>query len=347
MMLTQSLQKPLRIGINGFGRIGRCVLRVIAETPEFKNGKLTVTQINDLTDAKTLAHLLKYDSVHGTFQQDVKAEGNFLVVAGTKILVSSEPKPQNLGWKNSQTDLVLECTGRFKNREEVAAHLQAGAKKVIVSAPLSGADKTIVMGINHESLDLLKDEILSNASCTTNCLAPVAKVIHDHFKIVKGSMTTVHSYTNDQRILDLPHSDLRRARAAAVSMIPTTTGAAKAVALVLPELKGRLDGISVRVPTPNVSLVDFNAVVEKTTTKEEVNAVLKKAAETGLKGILAYSEEELVSCDYRGSSASSTVDAPFTSVVDGSFVKVLSWYDNEWGFSCRMTDLTFYLGSRL
>lgn len=347
MALTQSLQKPLRIGINGFGRIGRCVLRVLAETPEFQSGKLVVTQINDLTDAKTLAHLFKYDSVHGTYALSVRAEGSDLVIGDKKIPVTAEPKPENLKWKETETDLVLECTGRFKDRNEVAAHLKAGARKVIMSAPLKGADKTIVMGINHQTLDLSKDEVLSNASCTTNCLAPIAKVIHENFEIVRGNMTTVHSYTNDQRILDLPHSDLRRARAAAVSMIPTTTGAAKAVALVMPELKGKLDGISVRVPTPNVSLVDLNVQVKKSTSVEAVNAALEKAASGELKGILNVSKEELVSCDYRGSAYSSIVDAPFTAVVDSEFVKVLSWYDNEWGFSNRMADLSFYLGSKL
>ncbi|TVQ79920.1 MAG: type I glyceraldehyde-3-phosphate dehydrogenase [Bradymonadales bacterium] len=339
------LQKELRLGINGFGRIGRCILRLIAKHPDFQAGKLVVTQINDLTDAKTLAHLLKYDSVHGPFDQPVVAEGNRLRIGDHLIPVTAEPKPEKLDWASSSTSLVLECTGRFKNREEVAQHLKAGAKRVIVSAPLKGADRTIVFGINEKEIDLEKDLVLSNASCTTNCLAPVAKVIHESFGIVRGSMTTVHSYTNDQRILDLPHSDLRRARAAAVSMIPTTTGAAKAVALVLPELKGRLDGMAVRVPTPNVSLVDLNVLVEKKASPEQVNEKLEAAANGPLKNILFVSREELVSIDYRGRSESSLVDAPFTAVVDDYFVKVLSWYDNEWGFSARMLDLSCYLGS--
>lgn len=339
-----NLQSKVRISINGFGRIGRCVLRALSETTAFKEGQVEVTQINDLTDANTLAHLFKYDSNHGTFQGDVRTTGQNLELNGKKIPISAEPDPAKLGWGSSQTQFVLECTGRMKNREAATSHLAAGAKKVIISAPMGDADKTIVIGINHQDYDPAKHEIVSNASCTTNCLAPVAKVLHDNFKIVKGQMTTVHSYTNDQKILDLPHKDLRRARAAAVSMIPTTTGAAKAVGLVLPELKGKFDGISVRVPTPNVSLVDLNCVVEKNTTAEEIRSALKKASESDLKGVLGYTDEELVSCDYKGRPESSFVDGSFTSVVDGNFVKVLSWYDNEWGFSCRMIDLCFLMG---
>lgn len=347
MKFRSPLKKPLKIGINGFGRIGRCVFRVLAETPEFKDGLITVTAINDLTDAKTLAHLLEYDSVHGHYDHDIKHDENSISVDGKKIQITAIPDPAKLPWAATGTDIVLECTGRLKNREATAAHLTAGAKKVIYSAPLKDADVTVVVGINHETIDLSKHQIISNASCTTNCLAPVAKVIDENFKILRGAMTTIHSYTNDQRILDLPHSDFRRARAAAVSMIPTTTGAAKAVGLVLPQLKGKIDGISVRVPTPNVSLVDFNVEVEKETTVEAVNAVLKKAAEGPLKDILRFCEKELVSCDFNGAPESSIVDAPCTAVMDKKFVKVLTWYDNEWGFSNRMVDLTFYMGSRL
>lgn len=346
-MNRPTLKKPLKIAINGFGRIGRCVFRVLAETPEFRDGLVQVTTVNDLTDAPTLAHLLKYDSVHGRFSADVRVEEGQLNVNGKKIKVSAIPDPSKLPWAQEKVDIVLECTGRFKDRTATAAHLTAGAKKVIFSAPLKEADLTIVVGINHEQYDSSKHQIVSNASCTTNCLAPVVKVLDDALKIVHGSMTTIHSYTNDQRILDLPHSDLRRARAAAVSMIPTTTGAAKAVGLVLPHLKGKIDGISVRVPTPNVSLVDFNCVVEKETTKEDVNAALKKAAEGPLKGILSFCTEELVSKDFNGTTESSTVDAGYTAVVDKKFVKVLSWYDNEWGFSNRMVDLTYFMGSKL
>ncbi|MDB5039219.1 MAG: glyceraldehyde-3-phosphate dehydrogenase, type [Bacteriovoracaceae bacterium] len=342
-----NLKKPLKIAINGFGRIGRCVFRVLAETPEFRDGLIQVTTVNDLTDAKTLAHLLKYDSVHGRFSADIKVDGNSLSVNGKKIQVSAIPDPAKLPWAQEKVDVVLECTGRFKDREATAAHLTAGAKKVIFSAPLPGADLTIVVGINHEQYDSSKHHIVSNASCTTNCLTPVVKVIDDGLKIIHGSMTTIHSYTNDQRILDLPHSDMRRARAAALSMIPTTTGAAKAVGLVLPHLKGKIDGISIRVPTPNVSVVDFNCEVQKETSKEEVNALLQKAAEGPLKGILSYCTEELVSKDFNGTTESSIVDAGYTAVIDKKFVKILSWYDNEWGFSNRMVDLTFYIGNAL
>lgn len=341
------LNNKTSFGINGFGRIGRSVLRALSETSAFQEGQVELTQINDLTDANTLAHLFKYDSVHGTFKGEVKTDKDNLVVNGKSIRVISEPDPEKLAWGKSSTQLVLECTGRMKKKEQALSHKSAGAQKVVISAPMKDADITLVVGINDQDLDLSKHDVISNASCTTNCLTPVVKVLNENFKILKGSMTTVHSYTNDQRILDLPHSDLRRARAAALSMIPTTTGAAKAVGLVMPEMKGKIDGISVRVPTPNVSLVDFNAVVEKETSTEEVNAAFKQAAASNLKGVLGYSEEELVSTDYRGAYESSILDAPFTSVVDGNFVKVLSWYDNEWGFSCRMVDLGFLIGSKL
>lgn len=323
-------------------------MRALSETAAFKEGLVEVTRINDLTDATTLAHLFKYDSNHGVFNGQVEVSGNYLSLNGKKIEVVAQADPSKLEWGKSQTQIVLECTGRMKSKAEAMAHIQsAGAKKVVISAPMKDADLTLVVGINDKDLDLSKQDVISNASCTTNCLAPVAKVLDEKFGIRRGSMTTVHSYTNDQRILDLPHKDLRRARAAAVSMIPTTTGAAKAVGLVLPQLKGKVDGISVRVPTPNVSLVDFNIEVERKTTREEVNSVMKNAAENELKGILAYCEEELVSTDFKGRPESSIFDAPFTSVIDGQFVKVLSWYDNEWGFSCRMVDLSFLMGSKL
>ncbi len=341
------VKKPLKIGINGFGRIGRCVFRVLADTPEFKDGLVQVTGINDLTDSKMLAHLLEFDSVHGRFSRDIKFDETSLTVSGKKIAVTAQPDPAKLPWKEQGVDIVLECTGRLKNREATAAHLTAGAKRVIYSAPLKDADITVVVGVNHEAIDLSKHHIISNASCTTNCLAPVVKVLDEAFKIVRGSMTTIHSYTNDQRILDLPHSDFRRARAAAVSMIPTTTGAAKAVGLVLPHLKGKIDGISVRVPTPNVSVVDFNCEIGTETDRDAVNAALKKAAEGPLKGVLSFCEKELVSCDFNGAVESSIVDAPCTAVIDKKFVKVLSWYDNEWGFSNRMVDLAFALGNKL
>lgn len=347
MLQKTKLQRPLRIAINGFGRIGRAVMRVIADTPEFRDGQLVVTTINDLTDAKTLGHLLSFDSVHGRFATPVSVADNSITVGGQKIAITAIPNPEQLPWAASKVDIVLECTGRLKDREATAAHLKAGAKKVIFSAPLKDADLTVVMGINHESYDSERHAIVSNASCTTNCLAPVAKVLEEQFKIVRGSMTTIHSYTNDQRILDLPHSDLRRARAAALSMIPTTTGAAKAIGLVLPSLKGKLDGISVRVPTPNVSLVDFVCEVEKDTSRDEVNLALKKASETSLKGILGFEEQELVSSDFNGVALSSIIDAPYTNVIEKRLVKVLSWYDNEWGFSNRMVDLTLFMGQKI
>ncbi len=331
-----------RIGINGFGRIGRCVLRAGWKDPD-----LEFVGINDLTDAATLAHLLKYDSVHGAFDAKVKALDDAIVVGNKKIRVLSVRDPAELPWKKLGVDIVFECTGLFRDKEKAEAHRKAGAKKVIISAPAKGEDLTVVMGVNDDKYDPKKHHILSNASCTTNCLAPVAKVLNDTFGIEKGLMTTIHSYTNDQRILDLPHKDLRRARAAAVSMIPTTTGAAKAVGLVLPELQGKLDGMSIRVPTPNVSVVDLVAVLKKGTTVEKVNQALKKAASGKMKGILFFCEEPLVSIDFNGNNHSSIVDASLTTVMDGNMVKVISWYDNETGFSRRMLDLTLLIAKDL
>ncbi|MCR4441645.1 MAG: ArsJ-associated glyceraldehyde-3-phosphate dehydrogenase [Peptococcaceae bacterium] len=331
-----------KVGINGFGRIGRNVFRAALQ----KND-LDFVAVNDLTDSATLAHLLKYDSVHGRFEGTVEAKEGAIVVNGKEIKVLAEKDPASLPWKELGVDIVIESTGRFTDAEKAGAHLKGGAKKVIISAPAKGEDITIVMGVNENSYDPEKHNIISNASCTTNCLAPLVKVLHDRFKVRRGLMTTVHSYTNDQQILDLPHKDLRRARAAAMSIIPTTTGAAKAVTLVLPELKGRLNGFAMRVPTPNVSVVDFVAELERAVTVEEVNAGLKEAAENELKGILAYSDEPLVSRDYNGDSHSSIVDGLSTMVVDGSMVKVVAWYDNEWGYSCRVVDLARYIAERL
>ncbi|AKS39444.1 glyceraldehyde-3-phosphate dehydrogenase [Anoxybacillus gonensis] len=331
----------VKIGINGFGRIGRNVFRAALKNPEIE-----VVAVNDLTDAKTLAHLLKYDSVHGTLDAEVSVNGNNIVVNGKEIIVKAERDPANLGWGDLGVDIVVESTGRFTKREDAAKHLEAGAKKVIISAPATNEDITIVMGVNQDKYDPANHHVISNASCTTNCLAPFAKVLHEKFGIIRGMMTTVHAYTNDQQILDLPHKDLRRARAAAESIIPTSTGAAKAVALVLPELKGKLNGMAMRVPTPNVSVVDLVAELEKEVTVEEVNAALKAAAEGELKGILAYSEEPLVSRDYNGSTASSTIDALSTMVMEGRMVKVLSWYDNETGYSHRVVDLAAYIASK-
>ncbi|CUA80839.1 MULTISPECIES: type I glyceraldehyde-3-phosphate dehydrogenase [Anoxybacillus] len=331
----------VKIGINGFGRIGRNVFRAALKNPEIE-----VVAVNDLTDAKTLAHLLKYDSVHGTLDAEVTVNGNNIVVNGKEIIVKAERDPANLGWGELGVDIVVESTGRFTKREDAAKHLEAGAKKVIISAPATNEDITIVMGVNQDKYDPANHHVISNASCTTNCLAPFAKVLHEKFGIIRGMMTTVHAYTNDQQILDLPHKDLRRARAAAESIIPTSTGAAKAVALVLPELKGKLNGMAMRVPTPNVSVVDLVAELEKEVTVEEVNAALKAAAEGELKGILAYSEEPLVSRDYNGSTASSTIDALSTMVMEGRMVKVLSWYDNETGYSHRVVDLAAYIASK-
>ncbi|GLH64360.1 type I glyceraldehyde-3-phosphate dehydrogenase [Parageobacillus sp. G301] len=331
----------VKIGINGFGRIGRNVFRAA-----LKNPNVEVVAVNDLTDANTLAHLLKYDSVHGKLDAEVSVNGNNIVVNGKEIVVKAERDPAKLAWNELGVDIVVESTGRFTKREDAAKHLEAGAKKVIISAPAKDEDITIVMGVNQDKYDPANHHIISNASCTTNCLAPFAKVLHEKFGIVRGMMTTVHAYTNDQQILDLPHKDLRRARAAAESIIPTTTGAAKAVALVLPELKGKLNGMAMRVPTPNVSVVDLVAELEKEVTVEEVNAALKEAAEGELKGILAYSEEPLVSRDYNGSTASSTIDALSTMVLEGKMVKVVSWYDNETGYSHRVVDLAAYIASK-
>lgn len=333
---------PIKVAINGFGRIGRVTARYLLD-----NKEIELVAINDLTDAPTLAHLFKYDSVHGAYCKDVVAENGSLKIAGKTIKVLAEKDPSRLPWRELGVDIVLECTGKLKDRATVMNHINSGAKKVLYSAPLKDADLTVVIGVNHESYDPTKHQIISNASCTTNCLAPVAKVLHDNLKIKNGFMTTIHSYTNDQKILDFPHSDLRRARAAALSMIPTTTGAAKAVGLVLPELKGKLDGYSMRVPTPNVSVVDLVVNVEKNTTKEEVNAIMKKASETSMKGLLEYSDLPLVSIDYNGSKASATFDSALTNVIEGNCVKVIAWYDNEAGYSKRFAELTEFVGKRM
>ncbi len=328
----------IKVGINGFGRIGRNVLKAIL-SDKGKYGNIEVVSINDLTDSKTLAHLFKYDSVFGIYQGEVSFIDDSLVVDGKKIKVHSEKDPKQIPWKADGVDVVIESTGFFTDKGKTLAHMDAGAKKVIITAPAKDEDITIVMGVNDDKYDKSKHHILSNASCTTNCLAPIAKVLHEKFVIEKGAMTTIHSYTNDQKILDAPHKDFRRARAAAMSMIPTTTGAAKAVTLVIPELKGKLDGGAIRVPTPDVSLVDFVCKVGKKTSAQEVNAVLKEASLGKLKGILQFCEEELVSVDFLGNSHSSIVDAESTKVLDGDLVKVLSWYDNEWGYSVRVADL--------
>ncbi|WP_394190373.1 type I glyceraldehyde-3-phosphate dehydrogenase [Paenisporosarcina quisquiliarum] len=331
----------LKLAINGFGRIGRVVFR-----EALQQGEVEVVAINDLTDAAMLAHLLKYDSVHGIFDADVSSEGEFLVVNGKKVRVYAEKDPSVLPWKDLEIDIVIESTGIFRDVESAGKHLEAGAKKVIVSSPGKSGMSTFVMGVNHETYNAETDHVVSNASCTTNSLAPVAKVLHEQFGIKRGMMTTIHSYTNDQRILDLPHEDYRRARAAAESMIPTSTGAAAAVSLVLPELKGKLDGMAVRVPTPNVSLVDLVVELEKDVTTEEVNAALKSASENELNGYLEYNELPLVSRDYNGNSASSTVDGLSTMVLEKNMVKVLSWYDNETGYSSRCIDLALHMYSK-
>jgi glyceraldehyde 3-phosphate dehydrogenase len=331
----------VKVGINGFGRIGRNVFRAA-----LGNSNVEIVAINDLTDANMLAHLLKYDTVHGTLQENVTVDGEYLVVGGHKVKVLAERDPAQLGWGDLGIDVVVESTGRFTKREDAAKHLEAGAKKVIISAPADNEDITIVMGVNEDKYDANNHHVLSNASCTTNCLAPFAKVLNDTFGIKRGMMTTIHSYTNDQQILDLPHKDYRRARAAAENMIPTSTGAAKAVALVLPELKGKLNGMAMRVPTPNVSIVDLVMELERDVTAEEVNAALRTAAEGPLKGILAYNELPLVSTDYNGSTASSSIDALSTMVLEGNMVKVLSWYDNEVGYSSRVVDLVDYLAQK-
>ena len=332
----------IRVGINGFGRIGRNVLRAC-----LGEGKLEFVAVNDITDAKTLAHLLKYDSVHGVLREPVKVEGDGLAVGSRHIKVLAERDPSKLPWKSLGVDVVLECSGRFTDRDEAALHLQGGARKVIVSAPSSGAALTVCYGVNHQAYDPAKHTVISNASCTTNCLSPIAKVLHEQWGIKRGLMTTIHSYTNDQRILDLPHEDLRRARAAALSMIPTSTGAARAIGLVIPELKGKLDGMAVRVPTPNVSVVDLSCELGKPATEAEINAAMKAAAEGALKGVLQYCDEPLVSCDFNGTTYSSIFDSKVTKVLDGTFCKVLSWYDNEMGFSNRMRDVALLVGSKL
>ncbi|ARF16751.1 type I glyceraldehyde-3-phosphate dehydrogenase [Sporosarcina ureae] len=331
----------VKIAINGFGRIGRLVLREAFATEDME-----VVAINDLADAAMLAHLLKYDSVHGIFDADVQSDESSISVNDKKISVFAEKDPANLPWKDLGVDIVIDCTGVFRSKEGLQKHLDAGAKKVILSAPAQGDMTTLVMGVNEGTYDAANDHIVSNASCTTNCLAPVVKVLNDSFGIKRGMMTTIHSYTNDQKILDLPHSDYRRARAAGVSMIPTTTGAASAVTKVIPELKGKLDGMAVRVPTPNVSLVDFVTELEKDVTVEEVNQAFKKAAEGDLKGLLFFSDLPLVSVDYNGNTASSTVDGLSTMVMEDNMVKVVSWYDNESGYSARCIDLARYMNEQ-
>ena len=331
----------IRVGINGFGRIGRNFLRACMQEP-----RIDIVCINDLTNAKTLAHLLKYDSVHGILKANVEAKDSSITVNGKEIRVTAITDPAQLPWNEMKVDIALESTGHFVDREGASKHLSAGAGWTIISAPAKEPDATVCVGVNEESLDISRHKIISNASCTTNCLAPIAKIVDQKFKIKRGLMTTIHSYTNDQRILDLPHKDLRRARAAALSMIPTTTGAAKAVGLVLPHLKGKLDGMAIRVPTPNVSVVDLVADVEKTTTAEEINAAFKEASMNSLKGIIEYSEEPLVSIDLNGNPHSAIVDATLTKVIEGNMVKVLAWYDNEWGYSSRIKDLMLYIESK-
>ena len=326
----------IRVGINGFGRIGRTVLRAALASSK---RDIEIVHINDLTDTKTLAHMLKYDSVHGVLSNDVQVSAGGLRIDDKEISVSAIKSPAELPWAAKKVDIVFECSGIFTNRSDCELHIKAGAPKVLISAPAKDEDLTVVFGVNHHKLDKIAHKIVSNGSCTTNCLAPVAKVLNDKFTIKHGLMTTIHSYTNDQRILDLPHKDLRRARAAAVSMIPTSTGAAKAIGLVLPELKGKLDGLAVRVPTPNVSVVDVTFQMERSTTKEEVNQLLREAAAGPLKGVLAVSDEPLVSVDFNGNRHSSIVDADLTTVMNGNLVKILSWYDNETGFSWRMLDV--------
>lgn len=333
--------KPIRIGINGFGRIGRKIVRLALDRSDVE-----IVGINDLSKPEQMAHLLKYDSVHGTFPGEIRLEGSTLFIEGTRIQLSAEKDPSVLPWSKLGAEYVHECTGVFTDKEKAALHLKGGAQRVIISAPSKDPDATLCLGVNENTYDPAKHVIVSNASCTTNCLAPLVKVLDDAFGVVRGTMLTVHSYTNDQNILDLPHKDLRRARAAALSQIPTTTGAAKAVGLVLPQLKGKLDGLSIRVPTPNVSLIDFTGEIKKGTTKDEVNAAFKKAAAGAMKGILAVSDAPLVSTDYNGSLLSSTIDSDLTTVLDGTLVKVISWYDNESGFSARMLDLTQFMAKK-
>jgi glyceraldehyde 3-phosphate dehydrogenase len=331
-----------RIGINGFGRIGRMALRAILGKRE-----LEVVAVNDITDAKTLAHLLKYDSVHGALAQQVKTESDQIMVDGHAFRVLAERDPGKLPWRELKVDVVVESTGLFTAREKAALHLNAGARKVVISAPADGADVTLCMGVNQSVYDAAKHHVISNASCTTNCLAPIAKVLHESFGVVHGLMTTVHAYTSDQMLQDGPHRDLRRARAAALSMVPTSTGAARAIGLVLPALKGKLDGIAVRVPTANVSVVDLTATVERDAEEKSVNAAMKRAAEGELRGILAYCEEPLVSADFNDNPHSSIFDAPLTKVLDKRLVKIFSWYDNEWGYSNRLADVTAFVAGKL
>lgn len=331
----------VKVGINGFGRIGRNVVRAALHNPE-----IDFVAVNDLTDTKTLAHLTKYDSVLGPLAEDVKVEGDSIVVGPRKIKVFAVKDPAELDWSSLGVQIVVESTGKFTDAKDAGKHLKGTVKKVLISAPAKNEDATIVLGVNDGAYDPLKHKIVSNASCTTNCLAPVVKVLHEKFGIVKGSMTTIHSYTNDQNVLDFPHKDLRRARAAALNMIPTTTGAAKAIGLVMPELKGRLDGYAMRVPTPDVSVVDLVAVTQKRTSDAEVNAALKCAAEAELKGILAYTEDPVVSTDLLHNSNSSIVDSQLTKVIDGDLVKVVAWYDNEWGYSCRVNDMILFMANK-
>jgi glyceraldehyde 3-phosphate dehydrogenase len=331
----------IKVGINGFGRIGRNVVRAGLHNPEVE-----FVAANDLTDTKTLAHLLKYDSTLGQLKEEVTIDGDAVVVGGKKIKIFAVKDPAEIDWNSLGVQVVVESTGRFTNAKEAAKHLRGSVKKVIISAPATDEDITLVLGVNDDKYDPAKHNIVSNASCTTNCLAPVVKVLHEKFVIQKGSMTTIHSYTNDQPVLDFPHKDLRRARAAAINMIPTSTGAAKAIGLVMPALKGKLDGYSMRVPTPDVSVVDLVALTEKSTTNEEVNAALKAAAEGELKGILAYTADPVVSSDMLHNSNSSIVDSLLTKVLDGNLVKVVAWYDNEWGYSCRVVDLVAFLAKK-
>jgi glyceraldehyde 3-phosphate dehydrogenase len=332
------MPQPIKIGINGFGRIGRVIARLA-----FERDDIEIVGINDLSKPEQIAHLLKYDSVHGKLKSDVRIDGTTLVVGRNRIRLTAEKDPSALPWKTLGADFVHECTGVFTEKEKASLHLKGGAKKVIISAPSKDPDITICMGVNEDKYDASKHAIVSNASCTTNCLAPMVKVLDDNFGVARGMMLTVHSYTNDQQLLDLPHKDPRRARAAALSQIPTSTGAAKAVGIVLPHLKGKIDGIAIRVPTPNVSMVDFTGELKRAATKDELSNAFKSAAEGPLKGILAYSTDPCVSIDFNGSQASSTIDADLTHVVEGNLVKVISWYDNETGFSARMIDLTMFM----
>jgi len=331
----------IKVGINGFGRIGRNIMRAA-----MAHDDIDIVAVNDLTDAATLAHLLKYDSILGNLRADISATGDSITVDGDKFKVLAQKDPAQLPWKDFGVDVVFESTGRFTTRDDAAKHIAGGAKRVVITAPAKKPDATFVMGVNHETYDPAKHHVISNASCTTNCLAPVAKVLHESFGITKGWMTTCHAYTNDQQLLDLPHKDIRRARAAALSIIPTTTGAAAAVGEVLPALKGKLDGISLRVPTPNVSVVDLNVLIDKPATAEEVNAQFKAAADGPLKGFLEYVTAPLVSIDFRGNPHSASLDSPYTKVMDGNFVKILAWYDNEWGYSSRCVDLILYMAKK-